>query len=87
MLNGEMLALTVEVAHFYEMDPVTARSAGGTETNLSPRTGPFQTGGDASPRGRAATGDAPPAQNDAKVIVADGESRSREGLSEPVNQQ
>ena len=86
ILNEEMLALTAEVAHFYETDPVAARSAGGTETNLpSSRTGPFQTGGNASPSGRVATGDAPPAQNDAKVVMADGESHSREGLSEPMS--
>ena len=86
MLNGEMLALTTEMAHFCGTNPVSARSAGGTETKLPPRTGPFQTGCDAASSGRAATGDAPPAQNDAKVIVADGESHSREGLREPVNQ-
>ena len=85
MLDEEMLALTAEMAHFCETNPVAARSAGGTETNLPPRTGPFQTGGDAAPSGRAATGDAPPAQNDAKVVVADGESHSREGLSEPMS--
>ena len=60
MLNEEMLAFTAEVVHFYEADPVVARTAGGTETNLPPRTCPFQTGGDAAPSGRAATGDAPP---------------------------
>ena len=77
--------MTAEVAHFCETNPVAARSAGGTETNLPPRTGPFQTGGDAASSSRAATGDAPPAQNDAKVVVADGESHSREGLSEPMS--
>ena len=77
VLNGEVLALPAEMAHFWETYPAAARSAGGTETNLPPRAGPFQTGGDAAPSGRAATGDAPPAQNDAKVVVADGESHSR----------
>ena len=86
VLNGEMLAFTAEMAHFCETNPAAARSAGSTEKNLPPRAGPFQAGGDASPSGRAATGDAPPAQNDAKVVVvADGESHSREGLSEPMS--
>ena len=85
ILNGEMLALTAEMAHFCETNPVAARSADGTETILPPRAGPFQTGGDAAPSGRAATGDAPPAQNDAKVVVADGESHSMEGLSDPMS--
>ena len=77
MLNGEMLALTTEMAHFCGTNPVAARFAVGTETNLPPRAGPFQTGGDAAPSGRAATGDASlPAQDDAKVVVADGESHS-----------
>ena len=71
-----MLALTAEMAHSCEANHVAAPSAGGTETNLPPRTGPFQIGGDAAPSGRAATGDAPPAQHDAKVVVADGESHS-----------
>ena len=85
MLDEEMLALTAEVAHFCETNSVAARSAGGTKTNLPPHTGPFQTGGDTAPSGRAATGDTPSSQNDAKVVVADGESHSREGLSEPMS--
>ena len=39
VLIEEMLALTVEVTHFYETNPVAARHAGGTETNLPQHTG------------------------------------------------
>ena len=41
VLIQKMLALTAEVAHFYETNPVAARHAGGTETNLPQHTGRF----------------------------------------------
>ena len=40
-LFEELSAATAEMVHFCETDPVAARPAGGTETNLSQRTGPF----------------------------------------------
>ena len=41
MLDEEMLALTAEMAHFFETNPVAAQSAGGTEAKLPSRTAPL----------------------------------------------
>ena len=82
--------MPAEMAHFWDGDGPCCRTicwllVARRRTCHSPRAGPFQTGGDAAPSGRAATGGASPAQSDAKVVVADGESHSREGLSEPAS--